>query len=785
MHRRFITTCVVLVLGVSGGTKAKTQVNNFDWLKYPTYGKATLGQCEVTWRISEDVTHGSKRNKWGTEPPSEDVKGETSFLFWGDTASGKATIDFNDEISGGNNGSDSWKQGGMDCNESHKLASSKNRMSVDGPGSCKAAIRFVWKVTSEVDLYANFVEAGNDVDKVEAQLKVSTWSDCVGAAPLVQHEISVSEATSRVISNGVNFTATIGASKKDGISGELGGGYSFSEARTPAQSFNITSSAGPRTLYCSYCVGVGETRSFQNWSEIDAWKLIVKGEEEATGIREAQQADVGIADCRATAILIRVEVYKDENGSVVPPGLRVLDECPEVSESTWHSIYKDLGLAQGARRAELRGGGDALVSVGATREVQVAFDNGAPWNTSVNVAINTVPPGVLTAPAAVLLAPNAETVPLPLTGLSLGRAVLQLEWTDPTSGLVGGITEPITVVDRRYQVDLQSLHSAHSRDSRFSAVVGDPVTVNVQSYMELSQAPDINVSTDRPDIEVSTPSLQAGGSGLIATFTLRASDTGIATVTVTVNGEPTQRTILFTPETLRLTLSTSPPMDSVIPEQIVHYVGNVANTGSEPLFSVKVVNGTPDNGRFVPDALSDITLVQDPNTMAEHLEAVISRIDAGGQFQFSYTVKVNGIADLTPDNELLSNQFSAEYYPAGAIQESEKLSYFSAYGETIGPHLLPIKATSYFRRGDADASGGLDITDAVYVLSYLFIGGAVPPCPAAADSDDNGSIEITDAVRVLNYLFLGGLAPPPPGAGACGPDGTPDDGLPICAYKNC
>jgi len=37
-----------------------------------------------------------------------------------------------------------------------------------------------------------------------------------------------------------------------------------------------------------------------------------------------------------------------------------------------------------------------------------------------------------------------------------------------------------------------------------------------------------------------------------------------------------------------------------------------------------------------------------------------------------------------------------------------------------------------------------------------------------------GVLSLTDAVYTLRYLFLGGDAPPPPGPVACGPDPTED-----------
>ncbi|MEM7235516.1 MAG: S8 family serine peptidase, partial [Planctomycetota bacterium] len=67
-----------------------------------------------------------------------------------------------------------------------------------------------------------------------------------------------------------------------------------------------------------------------------------------------------------------------------------------------------------------------------------------------------------------------------------------------------------------------------------------------------------------------------------------------------------------------------------------------------------------------------------------------------------------------------------------------------------------------FIRGDSDASGEIDISDGIFILNWLFIGGPQPPCEAAADVDATNQINLTDAVYLLNFLFLGGTQPPEP-----------------------
>jgi hypothetical protein len=88
-----------------------------------------------------------------------------------------------------------------------------------------------------------------------------------------------------------------------------------------------------------------------------------------------------------------------------------------------------------------------------------------------------------------------------------------------------------------------------------------------------------------------------------------------------------------------------------------------------------------------------------------------------------------------------------------------------------------------FLRGDTAEDGTVNITDAIIILGFLFLGEAPPPCPKAADVDDSGTVNVTDPVVILNFLFVTGVPPPPP-RGECGVDPTSDtldcDGHSLC-----
>lgn len=67
-----------------------------------------------------------------------------------------------------------------------------------------------------------------------------------------------------------------------------------------------------------------------------------------------------------------------------------------------------------------------------------------------------------------------------------------------------------------------------------------------------------------------------------------------------------------------------------------------------------------------------------------------------------------------------------------------------------------------FVRGDATYDQTVNIADAIFMLDYLFIGGAPSVCPDAADTNDDGILNIGDAIYSLSYLFSGGETIPYP-----------------------
>jgi hypothetical protein len=72
--------------------------------------------------------------------------------------------------------------------------------------------------------------------------------------------------------------------------------------------------------------------------------------------------------------------------------------------------------------------------------------------------------------------------------------------------------------------------------------------------------------------------------------------------------------------------------------------------------------------------------------------------------------------------------------------------------------------------GDANSDDFVNVSDAVYIINYIFTGGPAPDPLQSGNVNCDIGINVSDAVWIINYVFVGGNAP-------CDWDG---DGIPDC-----
>jgi sugar lactone lactonase YvrE len=61
--------------------------------------------------------------------------------------------------------------------------------------------------------------------------------------------------------------------------------------------------------------------------------------------------------------------------------------------------------------------------------------------------------------------------------------------------------------------------------------------------------------------------------------------------------------------------------------------------------------------------------------------------------------------------------------------------------------------------GDANGDKAIDISDAVFLIAFIFSGGAAPNPLVSGDANCDLAVDISDAVYLIGYIFTGGLAP--------------------------
>ena len=124
-------------------------------------------------------------------------------------------------------------------------------------------------------------------------------------------------------------------------------------------------------------------------------------------------------------------------------------------------------------------------------------------------------------------------------------------------------------------------------------------------------------------------------------------------------------------------------------------------------------------------------------------------------------------------NQPLGSSINHKRYNACADNRDCNLGQPNHIGKCVNYTCEFIPQGIPFNRGDINVDGAINLSDAIYLLQGLFLGGPPPSCQDAADVNDDGAVNLSDPIYLLNALFLGGPQPPAPYQ-QCGADLTPD-----------
>jgi len=125
---------------------------------------------------------------------------------------------------------------------------------------------------------------------------------------------------------------------------------------------------------------------------------------------------------------------------------------------------------------------------------------------------------------------------------------------------------------------------------------------------------------------------------------------------------------------------------------------------------------------------------------------------------------VEDFATFPIEEGILSPTFLAvrpgSFLPGSGVDGGAILVAYSNF-QTVS-RLAEISPELHFVRGRVNDDAVVDISDAVALLGFLFLGDTEPQVIEAADINGDAELDISDSIYLLAYLFGGGPPPPPP-----------------------
>jgi hypothetical protein len=134
--------------------------------------------------------------------------------------------------------------------------------------------------------------------------------------------------------------------------------------------------------------------------------------------------------------------------------------------------------------------------------------------------------------------------------------------------------------------------------------------------------------------------------------------------------------------------------------------------------------------------------------------------DADPYDQINYTLYYSTDSTFASTNTV-SNIDTTRYFLQTQLPYATTYFWRVRSNDLFGGHTLSTQVYSFttLLRGDANGDGAINVADAVFLITYIFKGGAAPNPLDAGDADCDQNVNLSDAVHIINFVFKGGPEP--------------------------
>ena len=135
---------------------------------------------------------------------------------------------------------------------------------------------------------------------------------------------------------------------------------------------------------------------------------------------------------------------------------------------------------------------------------------------------------------------------------------------------------------------------------------------------------------------------------------------------------------------------------------------------------------------------------------------------------FSYEVLVTKIAGEDSEGDICIDSARKVWVSGDWMWDDGSGNIDPTFNNGNGAHCITYYDADMLR-GDVTNDGKVNISDAVYLISFVFNGGPAPNPYIIGDANCDGKSNVGDAVYLINYVFKNGSPPGDPNR-----DGIPD-----------